>query len=166
MVVVAVAALVALAPARAFAHGDLIASSPFAGQTVGGDLSVIELVLSEDVQVRDVVLVGPDGDVPITVRQPAAYVVLIDLDAGPTEGPYRLDYTLTSLVDSDNTAGFLAFRYEAGAAPALPVVGTTVVLVDTDRRQSVVALVAVVVLVAGAGLVLAKWRRLRRLEAP
>lgn len=118
----------AIGLSAADAHASLVASSPTDGQVVGGVLSHIDLIFDEPIMVPDVEVVGPDGQVmEVRIVQPVPNQLRVEmLSAVTMNGRYQVMVKLIS-ADEDPLLVKLAFEYELGAEPALPVVGSVVV---------------------------------------
>lgn len=142
------------------AHASLVASSPVAGQVIGGEVHAFDLVFNEGVNEPNVILSGPDGQpLGVEVSQPAPnHVRIVLAEALHIEGDYRLDYQLVS-ADEDPLSLVLEFAYASDGLQLLPVVATPIQ--EQDRSLVASAVVAgLVVTVSGLGVryVLARRR--------
>ncbi len=149
------------------AHGELVASSPQPGETVG-TASHIDLVFSTNVSDWVVSVEQPNGDsVDGTVVQKADPYLSFETKPLETEGQYIVRY---SGIDSDGDIlqGAYAFVVEEGApGPAELPVDLVVLQPPTGWAWWTYALlmVGVVVVAVLTGLLAEKLRRLRSLSA-
>ena len=160
-------ALVAAVPALASAHGELVASSPTPGETVGRVVH-IDLVFSTPVSDWSLSVNRPNGE-PLAgeaVLKAASYV---SFETAPLteEGQYIVVFTG---IDSDGDVldRAYAFSFEEGAPdPTELPVDLSVLLPDEGWAWWYYALLfaGVVAVAVLAGLLAEKVRRLRALEA-
>lgn len=159
--------LIAALPVGAGAHGEMVASSPTPGETVGRVVH-IDLVFSTPISDWTLSVNRPNGD-PLdgqAVLKAASYV---SFETAPLteEGQYIVVFTgLDS--DGDVLDRAYAFTFEEGAPnPEELPVDLSVLLVDEGLPwwNYALLLVAVLVIAALAGLLAEKIRRLRALES-
>lgn len=157
----------AVLPVGAGAHGEMVASSPTPGETVGRVVH-IDLVFSTPVSDWSLTVSRPNGE-PLegqAVLKAASYV---SFETAPLaeEGQYIVTFTgLDS--DGDVLDRAYAFTFEEGAPnPEELPVDLSVLLVDEGLPWwNYALLLAAVVVIAGlAGLLAEKVRRLRALES-
>ena len=111
-----------VAPSPVSAHAEVLGSSPGSGQTVGGDVSRIDIVFAEDVTEATVQVSGPDGILAGEMVQAEGLVVAFGLDEKITaEGDYKVVFQFDSL-DEDFVELEFTFTYEVGAPEPLAVV--------------------------------------------
>ena len=156
--------LVSASPAAA--HGELVASSPQPGETVG-TASHIDLVFSTGVSDWVVSVEQPSGDpVDGTVVQKADPYLSFETVPLEAEGQYIVRY---SGIDSDGDIlqGAYAFVVEEGAPGPVELPVDLVVLQPTGTAWWTYAflMLGVVVIAVLAGLLAEKIRRLRTLSA-
>ena len=160
-------ALLAVVPTDAGAHGELVASSPTPGETVGS-VAHIDLVFSTPVFDWTFTVDRPDGE-PLegTAVEKAASYLSYEIAPLVDEGQYIVRYSATDS-DGDLVEGAYAFSFEEGAPqPTELPVDLSVLLVDEAWPWWNYALLfaGVVVIAVLAGLLAEKLRRLRALEA-
>ncbi len=156
--------LVSVSPVAA--HGELVASSPQPGETVG-TASHIELVFSTGVSDWVVSVEQPSGDpVDGTVVQKADPYLSFEMKPLEMEGQYIVRYSGID-TDGDILQGAYAFVVEDGAQGPVELPVDLVVLQPTGTAWWPYALLmlGVVVVAVLAGLLAEKVRRLRTLSA-
>ncbi len=155
--------LIAALPVSAGAHGELVASSPTPGETVGSAVH-IDLVFSTPIFEWSLTVERPDGEPleGIAVEKAASY---LSYEVAPLsdEGQYIVRY---SAVDSDDDLieGAYAFVVEEGAPSPQDLPVDLSVLIPEDGFplwKYALLFGAVVVIAALAGLLAEKIRRLR-----
>ena len=158
--------LIATLPANAGAHGELVASSPTPGETVGSAVH-IDLVFSTPVFEWSLTVERPDGEPleGIAVEKAASY---LSYETAPLteEGQYIVRYTAIDS-DSDVIEGAYAFVVEEGApSPEELPVDLSVLIPDESLPlwNYAVLFAAVLVIAALAGLLAEKIRRLRAVK--
>lgn len=158
--------LFAALPTNAAAHGELVASSPMPGETVGSVVH-IDLVFSTPVLDWSLTVERPDGE-PLegTAVEKAASYLSYEVPPVVDEGQYIVRY---SAVDSDGDVveGAYAFTFEEGAPSPEELPVDLSVLIPAEGLawwNYALLFVAVVVIAALAGLLAEKVRRLRALE--
>lgn len=167
-VALAIATIVALLPASmAAAHSSVVATSPAQNQSVGGSLTVIEMVF--DAGVDDVVIEveSPSGEiVESAIRQDAINYLVIEIAEGVVadEGQWRVNYAFVS-ADGDPIDDVFTFRYDPEAPQPLPVAGTVSSALRGEGRGWLfwtVSLVLGAVVVVNGGVLVARLRRRKR----
>jgi methionine-rich copper-binding protein CopC len=155
-----------LAPA-AWAHGELVASSPAPGETVGR-ASHIDLVFSTEIFDFEVTVTKPDGTqlAGTAVKKAPPY---ISFEAVPLvdEGEYVVVYSGTD-TDGDRIENAYAFSVEAGAGPPAPLPVDLSVFAESEETSIwfyVIVMAGVVVVAVLAGLLAERLRKLRQLRA-
>ncbi len=147
----------------ALAHGDLIATSPSEGQTVGGALTTLQLVFSEPVEVEATELYDDGVLASAASRTSSPNVILIDVEAPLSEGLYRLTVRYLSL-DGDTSEVSLSFNYLESAPEALSVVSVMPAALEEQSRRVWLYVIAAATLAVGAVVVSRRWLRVRQLE--
>jgi len=160
-------ALIVTVPGPAGAHGEMVASSPTPGETVGRVVH-IDLVFSTPVSNWSLTVNRPNGE-PLEGQAVLKAPSYVSFETAPLteEGQYIVVFTG---IDSDGDVldRAYAFSFEEGAPnPAELPVDLSVLLVDEGWAWWYYALlfVGVVVIAALTGLLAEKVRRLRALEA-
>lgn len=151
----------------ASAHSSLVTSSPSPGQTVGGELELIDMIF--DAGVEDVVasVEAPDGAfLDVDVERPAENWIRIALETPASDGQYIVRYEFVS-ADGDPVESAYAFSYDEAAPEAIPHSQTTAVLVssDGDRSPSLATLVSIGLAIGVLLLATLLLIRLRELRA-
>lgn len=110
------------------AHASLVASSPTSGQVVGGLFTHVDLVFDEPIMSPDVEVVDPNGELmEVRLVLPVPNHLRIEMVSAVTlNGRYEVTVELIS-ADEDPLFVRLAFDYERGAEPPLPVAGSVIV---------------------------------------
>jgi len=157
LIVVFVAAI--WAPSPVAAHAEVLGSSPGRGETVGGDISRIDIVFAEVVTDAAIKVIGPDGVLDGEMVQTEGFVVAFGLDDQITsEGDYSVVFEFDS-IDDDFVELEFSFTYSEAAPDPLPVVAGGVA-----KGSSGLGTIAIVLLASStlglAGLLAWRYRQL------
>ncbi len=118
----AVLLLAVFTPLPVGAHAEVLGSSPGSGETVGGDISRIDIVFAEVITEASFEVTGPDGALAGEMVQTEGVVVAFGLDEQLSlEGDYRVVFEFDS-IDDDFVELEFRFTYQQGAPEPLPVV--------------------------------------------
>jgi len=154
-VVVIVLLIVLVAPTGVGAHAEVLGSSPGSGDTVGGEITRIEIVFAETVTDAFVEVTGPRGVLAGSMVQAQGLVVGFGLDEEISdEGDYRVVFEFDSLDDDFVELEFM-FTYEQGAPEPLAVAASSTS--KTSAGLSTVAIAALATSTVGLAALLA-WR--------
>ena len=146
-------------PTPVGADAEVLGSSPGMGETVGGDITRIDIVFAEAVTEATVVVTGPDGVLAGEMVQADGLVAAFALDEKlASEGDYRVVFEFGS-IDEDFVELEFSFTYEQGAPEPLPVVAGGTAKGSTGLSSVAIGLLAASTL-GLAGLLAWRYRQL------
>ena len=130
------------------AHANLLASSPAAGQSVGGTVDRLQLVFDEPISELVVRVDAPEGvSVEPTIGEITEQQYDLTFEPLTVEGTYVVRYEFLSL-DTDRVELALQFDFDRSAPEALPLSGPILIPRDSSNwwQWTLVGGLAVVVL--------------------
>ncbi len=117
----------------AAAHANLLASSPAAGQSVGGTVDRLQLVFDEPISELVVRVEAPEGaTVEPAIGQITEQQYDLTFEPLTVEGAYVVRYEFLSL-DTDRVELALRFDFDRSAPAALPLSGPMLVPRETTN---------------------------------